>query len=138
MALQATRGHHVVHLDQFPSNLRGDVNGVFTSGHLSGGLREDLANIVDKFHMARLRVVDFATNRAIEPLPCILSTRHSCVIRVSGTSPMGKNGLREEVAKNLQVSATIILSRFLTAADGQFGDISQYLVGDGCRDGVGS
>ena len=138
MSPRATRDHHVVHLNQFPSNLRGNEKRVIAEVNRSGNSRESLAYIVDKYKMLPIQAINFVAHLAIQPLRCILSIRHPRIVRASGPPPKGGNGRRKGITKNLQVSLGVIQSRTLMGAAGQLGDIGRNLFGDGGHVRVGS
>ena len=57
-------------------------------GHLVGDFHRGIVNVISEFRMAPIGRINLFTNLAIRPLPRILSSRHSIVVRAGGTAPI--------------------------------------------------
>ena len=79
----------MVHLNRVSSNLRGDVKRVLTMGRLLKNFHKEFENIKNKMHMMPIRMINFATNLAIYPLPCFLSICRPRIIRAGGAPRNG-------------------------------------------------
>ena len=135
VALRTTRGRHVVHLNQFPSFLKRNVEGVSPISRMSKSFHENVGAITKKFHVLPIWMINSVANLAIQPIPCTLAIRHSHASRTSRAPSMGGNGRRREITKNLQVSVRIMQIRTLAGAAGQLGSMGQHLFGVGSGTG---
>ena len=126
----------VGHCGQLPFHLACNVKGIFTIRHFLSCVRNDAMRTINEGHALPIRIINFFASLTLKPLPCILSSRFPGALRGGRAPPMGGNGRRKEVTKDLKVSLRVIQFRSLTSAVGGHRNIDEDLISERCRIGI--